>query len=49
MNIHAIVLSKWLIILNTNPKSTSKCFSLANKFYSASLRTWLDFTSIPHL
>lgn len=49
MNIHAIVLSKWLIILHSNPESTSKGFSTANKFYSAPLGTWLNFTSISHL
>jgi len=43
------MLSQWLIILHSNPESASKGFSSTNKFYSAPLGTWLDFTSIPHL
>lgn len=49
MNIHAIMLSKWLIVLHSNPESTPKSFSFANKLYSAPLGSWLDLTPISHL
>ena len=49
MNIQAIMLSEWLVVLHADPESASESFSLADEFHGAPLGAWLNLTSVSHL
>nr|GMD90080.1 hypothetical protein Iba_chr14dCG6210 [Ipomoea batatas] len=45
----AIVFSNWFVVLNSDPKTRSKCFCLTHKFHNASSFPKFNLASISYL